>query len=77
MSILLKKYRFLAKLRHLQCDLGADNQVSGKWVTSNRSVLSVNVASGQAKAISQGSAHGNINFFSCFFLCITWISKGH
>uniref|UniRef100_A0A1J3FQQ1 BIG2 domain-containing protein n=1 Tax=Noccaea caerulescens TaxID=107243 RepID=A0A1J3FQQ1_NOCCA len=36
---------------------GADHQVSGQWVTSNRSVLSVNAASGQAKAISQGSAH--------------------
>ncbi|XP_010435974.1 PREDICTED: nuclear pore complex protein GP210-like [Camelina sativa] len=36
---------------------GADHQISGQWVTSNRSVLSVNVASGQAKAISQGSAH--------------------
>ncbi|XP_020868269.1 nuclear pore complex protein GP210 [Arabidopsis lyrata subsp. lyrata] len=37
---------------------GADHEVSGQWVTSNRSVLSVNVASGQAKAISQGSTHG-------------------
>ncbi|EOA18977.1 hypothetical protein CARUB_v10007615mg [Capsella rubella] len=36
---------------------GADHQVSGQWVTSNRSVLSVDVASGQAKAISQGLAH--------------------
>ncbi|ESQ46942.1 hypothetical protein EUTSA_v10027618mg [Eutrema salsugineum] len=36
---------------------GADHHVSGQWVTSNRSVLSVNVASGQAEAISQGSAH--------------------
>ncbi|KAG7544003.1 Bacterial Ig-like group 2 [Arabidopsis thaliana x Arabidopsis arenosa] len=36
---------------------GSDHEVSGQWVTSNRSVLSVNVASGQAKAISQGSTH--------------------
>ncbi|KAL1216051.1 Nuclear pore complex protein [Cardamine amara subsp. amara] len=36
---------------------GADRQVSGKWVISNKSVISVNVASGQAKAISQGSTH--------------------
>jgi nuclear pore complex protein Nup210 len=40
---------------------GADNEVTGQWFTSNRSVISVNVASGQAKAISQGSTHGNIN----------------
>lgn len=45
--------------RNLQCDLGADHQVSGQWVSSNRSVLSVNAVSGQAKAIGQGSAHGN------------------
>ncbi|CAN6929466.1 unnamed protein product [Brassica oleracea] len=43
--------------RNLQCDLGADHQVSGQWVSSNRSVLSVNAVSGQAKAIGQGSAH--------------------
>ncbi|CAD5333574.1 unnamed protein product [Arabidopsis thaliana] len=36
---------------------GADNEVTGQWFTSNRSVISVNVASGQAKAISQGSTH--------------------
>ncbi|KAL0662458.1 hypothetical protein Bca4012_099295 [Brassica carinata] len=36
---------------------GADHQVSGQWVSSNRSVLSVNAVSGQAKAIGQGSAH--------------------
>ncbi|XP_023634902.1 nuclear pore complex protein GP210 isoform X2 [Capsella rubella] len=41
--------------------VGVDHQVSGKRVTSNRSNLSVNVAltSGQAKTISQGSAHGH------------------
>lgn len=55
MHVLLKIVNFL------RCDIGADHQVSGQWVTSNKSILSVNVASGQAKAIRQGSAHGNID----------------
>lgn len=61
--------------RHLQCDLGADHQVSGQWVSSNRSVLSVNAVSGQAKAISQGSAHGNTSFHA--FSVVSWISREH
>lgn len=71
MHVLLLKNTFF-----LQCDIGADHQVSGQWVTLNKSVLSINVASGQAKAISQGSAHGNIDLSFHNFLRISWISRG-
>lgn len=63
--------------RHLQCDLGADRQVSGQWVSSNRSILSVNAVSGQAKAIGQGSAHGNYGLYFHAFSVSSWIFRGH
>ncbi|XP_010528227.1 PREDICTED: nuclear pore complex protein GP210 [Tarenaya hassleriana] len=34
---------------------GAGDEASGRWVSANRSVLSVNLATGEAEAISQGS----------------------
>lgn len=38
--------------------LGLNDKVSGKWFTTNESVISVDVLSGVAKAVGEGSAQG-------------------